>query len=553
MLRVLYITIIVICILPTLPGLLGVVLSAFGYIPPLGMHNFSLSGFAMVFDWQGVWRSIGLTIYSAIISSYLACLITFAILQATWGTRLWRKIELSLSPLLAMPHVAFAIGFAFLFAPTGMGIRALHSLFGYDPSMQGVNDAVLLIKDPHALGLIIMLALKEVPFLLLMSISILAQLKVTQIEKVSTSLGYSKHQMWWKCILPQWFAKLRFPMLAVIAYSLSVVDVALIIGPTNPPTFAVLVWQWFSDPDLSLLPRAAAGAVILFVIASLLIALARLVEWAITKGIRNWQYSGRYGISLPGKSLFIMIISLTILIIPLMIIWTVAQRWRFPDLLPSRYSNHFWQLEWSSIVSTINQSLIIAVLTATITLVLALLAHEYRIKYKWQIPGYVIAIPMLIPQLSILFGLQVATLYLSSDSYFLWVSWAHVFFSFPFVYLALDGPWRSFDTGLTRVALSLGKSPLQAWLKVKMPILLPAIVFAWAVGVSVSLAQYLPTLMLGAGRINTITTEAVALSSGFDRRVTAIYAIWQALLPLIFFTFAIVFSRVQGRYRRISI
>lgn len=125
-------------------------------------------------------------------------------------------------------------------------------------------------------------------------------------------------------------------------------------------------------------------------------------------------------------------------------------------------------------------------------------------------------------------------------------------FSFPFVYLALDGPWRSFDTGLTRVALSLGKSPLQAWLKVKMPILLPAIVFAWAVGISVSLAQYLPTLMLGAGRISTITTEAVALSSGFDRRVTAIYAIWQALLPLIFFTFAIIFSRVQGKHRRIS-
>ena len=129
MLRFLYITIIVICILPTVPGLLGVTLSAFGYIPPIGMHSFSLSGFAMVFDWQGVWHSIGLTVYSAIAGSYLACLITFAILQATWGTRIWRKIELSLSPLLAMPHVAFAIGFAFLFAPTGMGIRALHSLF----------------------------------------------------------------------------------------------------------------------------------------------------------------------------------------------------------------------------------------------------------------------------------------------------------------------------------------------------------------------------------------------------------------------------------------
>lgn len=86
-----------------------------------------------------------------------------------------------------------------------------------------------------------------------------------------------------------------------------------------------------------------------------------------------------------------------------------------------------------------------------------------------------------------------------------------------------------------------------------MPILLPAIVFAWAVGISVSLAQYLPTLMLGAGRISTITTEAVALSSGFDRRVTAIYAIWQALLPLFFFTFAIMISRLPIKCRRISI
>ncbi|ACH63763.1 ABC transporter permease protein [Aliivibrio fischeri MJ11] len=553
MLRALYLIIIAVCILPTLPGLLGVAVSALGYIPPLGMHHFSLDGFALVFSWEGVWRSIGLTIYSAITSSYLACLITFAVLQATWGSKFWRKVELSLSPLLATPHVAFAIGFAFLFAPTGMGVRALHGLFGYDASPQDINDLAFLIKDPHALGLIVMLALKEVPFLLLMSISILTQLKIDQIEKVSASLGYSKAQMWWKCVFPQWLAKLRFPMLAVIAYSLSVVDVALIIGPTNPPTFAVLVWQWFTEPDLNLLPRAAAGAVVLFAIASLLITFARLVEWTLTKGIKCWQYSGRSGISLPGKSLFLLIISLTVLMVPLMLIWSFAQRWRFPDLLPSRYSERFWQLEWDSILSTINQSLSIAIITASIALVLAVLAHEYRIKYKWQVPGYIIAIPMLIPQLSILFGLQMVTLYLSSDSYFFWVCWAHVFFAFPFVYLALDGPWKSFDTGLTRVALSLGKSPLQAWWKVKMPILLPAIVFAWAVGVSVSLAQYLPTLMLGAGRISTITTEAVALSSGFDRRVTAIYAIWQALLPLFFFTFAIMISRLPLKCRRLSI
>ncbi|GAL26585.1 ABC transporter permease protein YnjC [Vibrio variabilis] len=137
-----------------------------------------------------------------------------------------------------------------------------------------------------------MLAIKEVPFLLLMSIPILRQLKVCESLKIASSLGYSEAAAWWKIILPQWFAKIRFPMLAVIAYSLSVVDVALIIGPTNPPTFAVLVWQWFNDPDLNLLPRASAGAVILFVIATLLIGLARLIEFVVVKYVNQWQYSG---------------------------------------------------------------------------------------------------------------------------------------------------------------------------------------------------------------------------------------------------------------------
>ncbi|MDF2152426.1 thiamine ABC transporter permease [Vibrio sp. CAU 1672] len=553
MLRALYLVIIAVCILPTIPGLLGVVVSSLGYLPPIGLNELSLDGFYAVFEWQGVWKSIGLTIYSAIFSSYLACMITFAILQSSWQTRFWRKVELSLSPLLAMPHVAFAIGFAFLFAPTGMGARVLHQLFGYDPNAQTVNDMALLVKDPYALGLIIMLALKEVPFLLLMSIPVLQQLRVSKIEKVSHAMGYSSAQAWWKCIFPQWLAKLRFPILAVMAYSLSVVDVALIIGPTNPPTFAVLVWQWFNDPDLSLLPRAAAGAVILFTIASVLIGFARLVEWSLTKGYRRWQYSGRGGAALPGKTLFSLITLLTLVMVPLMVVWSFAQRWRFPDLLPSRYSLRFWQYEWHSILGTLEQSMSIAFISATIALILALIAHEYRLRYRWQVPGYIIAVPMLIPQLSVLFGMQVAALYLNNGAFFFWVCWAHVFFAFPFVYLSLDGPWRSFDNGLTQVALSLGKSPLQAWLKVKLPILLPAIAFAWAVGMSVSLAQYLPTLVLGAGRISTITTEAVALSSGFDRRVTAIYAIWQALLPFILFSSAILLSHFQVKYRRLSI
>ena len=340
-------------------------------------------------------------------------------------------------------------------------------------------------------------------------------------------------------------------MLAVMAYSLSVVDVALLVGPTQPPTFAVVVWQWFNEPDLTYLPRAAAGAVVLFLMACISALFVRVVDYCICQLWRGWQFSGRVQLKLPGKSLFSGILVISILMIPVMLLWSVALRWRFPDLLPSRYSLRFWTLEWSSLWQTISQSLYIALLSATIALVLALIAHEYRIRHRWSMPHLVIALPMLIPQLSLLLGLQVATLYVDDNAYFLWVCWSHILFAFPFVYLTLDGPWQSYNFKLTQVALSLGKSPIIAWFQVKMPVLLPAIVFAWAVGISVSLAQYLPTLMLGGGRISTVTTEAVALSSGFDRRVVAIYAIWQTLMPLPFFLFAFILNRRLSKQHRL--
>lgn len=550
MLRLFYLLFLIVCVLPTLPGLLGVTLAAFGYVPPVGLNQMSWLGFHAVTEWHGVGRAICLTLFTTLTSTYLASFLCFMILQAAWNSRFWPTIERCLSPLLAMPHVAFAIGFAFLFDPTGLCARLLHGALGQTGLNSSGGELSWLVNDAHALGLVIMLTLKELPFLLLMSIPLLKQLPIQHMHKVGASLGYQSKQLWWKCILPQWLVKVRFPLFAVVAYGVSVVDVAQILGPTNPPTFAVLVWQWFKEPDLALLPRAAAGAVVLFIIATLLLAVVLLIERTLTQGWRHWQYSGRFAIALPGTSLFIGVLSFTLCLLPLLGLWSVAQRWRFPDLLPSRYSLRFWQQEWQAVADAMQPTLVIGFISATLALLLAILAHEYRLRYRLSIPSYLLVLPMLLPQLSILFGLQIMTLMIDQGSYLFWVCWSHLFFVFPLVYLALDGPWRSYNPNLTRVALSLGKSPWQVWLQVKLPILFPAMAFAWAVGLSASFAQYLPTLMLGAGRITTLTTEAVALSSGFDRRLCAIYALCQALLPWVFFSLAMLIGHLPLTLKR---
>ena len=63
---------------------------------------------------------------------------------------------------------------------------------------------------------------------------------------------------------------------------------------------------------------------------------------------------------------------------------------------------------------------------------------------------------------------------------------------------------------------------------------------AAAVAIAVSVAQYLPTLLLGAGRHQTLAIELVTSFGGVDRRVIAALALLQSALPLLAFFAALV-------------
>jgi putative thiamine transport system permease protein len=73
---------------------------------------------------------------------------------------------------------------------------------------------------------------------------------------------------------------------------------------------------------------------------------------------------------------------------------------------------------------------------------------------------------------------------------------------------------------------------------------------AFAVGLAISIGQYLPTQLLGAGRVTTVTTEAVALASGSNRRLIGVWALVQAGLPLIGFMLALALPRFLSVGRR---
>ncbi len=131
-----------------------------------------------------------------------------------------------------------------------------------------------------------------------------------------------------------------------------------------------------------------------------------------------------------------------------------------------------------------------------------------------------------------------ALLHLRLDGTGAGVVWSHLVWVLPYMILTLVGPYKAFDPRLLTTARALGFSRLTACLTVKWPMLFRPAMASLAIGFSVSVAQYLPTLFAGGGRFNTVTTEAVALSAGGSRQVLAVQALLQILLPLVVFAIA---------------
>ena len=73
---------------------------------------------------------------------------------------------------------------------------------------------------------------------------------------------------------------------------------------------------------------------------------------------------------------------------------------------------------------------------------------------------------------------------------------------------------------------------------------------ACAVAFAVSVGQYLPTLFAGNGRIATLTTDAVTLAAGADRRVIGAYAMLQAVFPWLFYVAAAALPAMLYANRR---
>ena len=235
-----------------------------------------------------------------------------------------------------------------------------------------------------------------------------------------------------------------------------------------------------------------------------------------------------------------------------MALWSVATQWRFPDAFPAGIALDGWVRRAGDLAAPAWNTIVVGALATLVALALSLacLEAEQRRPRAGPPPALsLLYLPLLVPQVAFLFGAQVLLVRGNADGTLAAVAWAHLIYVLPYLFLSLADSWRALDPRYARTAASLGASPLRVFAAVKLPLLAKPLAIACAVAFSVSAGLYLPTLFAGNGLVPTLTTEAVTLAAGADRRVIGAWAFVQALVPLVVYALAVLLPGRWGAAR----
>jgi putative thiamine transport system permease protein len=313
-----------------------------------------------------------------------------------------------------------------------------------------------------------------------------------------------------------------------------------------------------NDPELSTRFLASAGALLQLGVTAVALLIWVGIEHAFAWWRDNVAAAGkrlRHDRIAGGAALGAMLLSAAAVFggLAVLALWSVAGLWQFPDALPAEITGRTWMKVAPRIGLPLETTLLAAALstaTATFLTLLCLIRENETGRIAGRGALALIYLPLIVPQVAFLFGLQLLFILGGGGAGLPSLVLAHLVFVLPYVFLSLSDPWRAYDRRYEAVAAGLGKSRLTSLLRVRMPMLLRAILTAAAVGFAVSVGQYLPTLLIGAGRLTTVTTEAVALASGGNRRVIGVYAFLQLALPALGFLVATAVPALVFRNRR---
>lgn len=247
-----------------------------------------------------------------------------------------------------------------------------------------------------------------------------------------------------------------------------------------------------------------------------------------------------------------------IILIPVftIFIWVFVERWAWPDLLPQVFSTRA-ALEILSrkhqIVSLFMSSILISTVVAALSVVIGTMTARAFVFYDFKGKGilyFLSILPFMVPATVFAMGIQVTFIKAGLNNTVYGVVIAQLIYSLPYaIKLLMDGT-KGVGKGLEEQARVLGATPLKAFYKVSLPLLVPVMLSAFSMAYLVSFSQYFLTLLIGGGKVKTFTIVMVPYLQSGDRNIASVYsAVFLGITLVIFGLFEWVANKYSKNYK----
>ena len=542
----LFILFALIIITPIFFGFIGFFLPSFGYFPVLDKYDFNLSYFIISFEMPGILKSISLSFFTGFCSTILALFFSQLILSYFFNTKTYNYLKYFISPFLALPHITMAVGIIFLFSPSGLFFRLI------SPWLTGFERPpnFFIIPDEYGFFLILGLVLKEIPFFILISLSALEQLPTKKIFKIGKTLQHSYFSIWAMIIFPLIYKKIRLVIFIVIAFSASVIDMSLLLAPSTPSTLSIRALKAYQSAEFDSIFIASNLALI-----QLLVIIVLMVCWVFLEKIVQQKHFFLITLNfLSRKKPFfknilyftsLILFSFSILGIACAFLWSIGQNWYFPQFFPGSLSIDnilvFFKQNKDIVFVSIYISLIVSLLSLLIIVIWVELTEVLKFKHFYFEWFFFLA--LFIPEISFLIGLQSFLIIFDFNSFFIPLIVTELLYIMPYSFIILAPALREIKKDYIKVGSSLGKSRLERLIYIKIPLIIPSIFTAFAIGMIISLSLYTPVYFIGAGRITTLTVEALNLALSNSRQDLGVATVFQVLIPILILLIVAYFNR----------
>lgn len=242
------------------------------------------------------------------------------------------------------------------------------------------------------------------------------------------------------------------------------------------------------------------------------------------------------------------------LVLPLvpLAVWSVAHGWRFPSLLPQDWTAKAWATvlaPGSGVPGSLGLTTGIALATTALAALVGVPAGRALGLYAFRGKGLVLlllAAPVIVPAIAVVPGLHGVFLRLGLTGTVAGVVLAHLIPVIPYMVLVMASVFAGFDRVHEDQARSLGAGRFAVWRHVTLPAILPGLMTGALFAFLVSWSQYLLTLAIGGGKVQTLPLLLYAYANAGRNDLAAAVALLYILPGALILLFTA--RKVTGRH-----